>query len=79
MMSKISSLSSSKDFIVAAKSGDIETVRKLLAANPRAINSIDVTHKKRTAMHIACKKKDWDLLRFLAKQDFVDFNMCDYI
>ena len=65
IMENISMLTSSREFIDAAKAQDIEKMKEILEKKPRSVNSIDTKDKNWTALHYACHYGNWDMLKFL--------------
>jgi hypothetical protein len=61
------------------KKGDVDTCKKILENKPKAIRSVDRKGKFKSAPQIAIENKDWTMLKFLASQPFIDFEITDEI
>jgi ankyrin repeat protein len=55
------------DIVEAAKQGDLETVRSILAENPSAIRATD--ESRYTALHWAAMRAHWDVATLLLEYD----------
>ena len=70
-------LSSSGEFLEAVKAGNIAECQRILSFKPNAISSKERKGRLESAVHIACRNKDFQMLEFLRKQPHVDFDMDD--
>lgn len=56
-------IASAEEIVEAAKNGDMETVKTILAQNPAKLNATDEAGY--TPLHWACMRAQWDVVRFL--------------
>lgn len=59
----VSIYASAEPIVEAAKSGDLQTVKKILAQDPSKLNATDEEHY--TPLHWACMRAHWDVVNFL--------------
>jgi len=59
-------MASDEPIVEAAKSGDLQTVKTILAKDPSKLNATD--ESKYTALHWACMRAHWDVAEFLIKK-----------
>ncbi len=57
---------SSEPVVEAAKNGDLQTVKMILAEDPSKLNTTDEEHY--TALHWACMRAHWDVVNFLIEK-----------
>jgi len=62
----ISSYASAEPIVEAAKNGDLETVKTILAQDPSKLNATDEDHY--TSLHWACMRAHWNVANFLIEQ-----------
>ncbi len=66
MMVHISILAAEEPIIEAAKIGDLETVKTILAGKPSKLNALD--EGKYTPLHWACIRAHWDVAEYLIEK-----------
>ncbi len=59
-------MASDEPIVEAAKSGDLQTLKTILAKDPSKLNAID--ENKYTALHWACMRAHWDVAEFLIEK-----------
>lgn len=59
-------IASAEPIVEAAKNGDLQTVKTILAKDPTKLNSTDKS--KYTALHWACMRAHWDVAEFLIEK-----------
>ncbi|MDH5604671.1 MAG: ankyrin repeat domain-containing protein, partial [Cyclobacteriaceae bacterium] len=59
-------IASAEPIVEAAKNGDLQTVKMILAKDPTKLNSTDKS--KYTALHWACIRAHWDVAKFLIEK-----------
>lgn len=58
-----------EEIVEAAKNGDLETVKEILAQDPLKLNALD--EEKYTPLHWACMRAHWDVTQYLIEQGAV--------
>ncbi len=59
-------ITSDEQIVEAAKNGDLQSVKTILAQDPSRLNATD--DSKYTALHWACMRAHWDVAEFLIKK-----------
>jgi len=59
-------IASTEPIVEAAKNGNLQTVKVILAKDPSKLNAID--ENKYTALHWACMRAHWDVAEFLIEK-----------
>ena len=59
-------VASAETIVEAAKNGDLQTVRSILAQDPSKLNATDEDHY--TPLHWACMRVHWDVARYLIEE-----------
>jgi ankyrin repeat protein len=59
-------LASAESIMEAAKEGDLQTVKSILAQDPAKLNATDEDHY--TALHWACMRAHWDVAQYLIEK-----------
>ena len=59
-------IASAEPIVEAAKNGNLQTVKTILAKDPSKLNATD--ESKYTALHWACMRANWDVAEFLIKK-----------
>ncbi len=59
-------ISSAETIVEAAKNGDLQTVKTILAKDPSKLNATD--ESKYTALHWACMRAHWDVAKYLIEK-----------
>jgi len=59
-------ITSAEQIVDAAKKGDLQTVKKILAQNPSKLNATD--EDKYTPLHWACMRAHWDVAKYLIEK-----------
>ena len=70
-------LSSSGEFLEAVRSKNIAECERILGVRAMSIRSKERKGRLESAVHIACRNKDYGMLEFLRARPNVDFNMDD--
>lgn len=60
---------SAEEIVEAAKKGDMETVKAILARDPAKLNALD--EDKYTSLHWACMRAHWDVAKYLIDQELI--------
>ena len=77
MFENRSMLTSSADFIKAVRADKIEEAKAILAINDKAIKSVDLQDRNKSAFHLAVEKGDLEMMRFLVTQKYASLEMVD--